>query len=133
MPIFDIKVKPQRANPFSRMAHNELAKELYAGGMFNPEMADQALIALDMMDFEGKEAVIEKLNTNRTLLAMLQEMQAVVAGMMGLQTGPPQGGQAPPAAAMQGGPGVNGGYTEAGRNATTSYGERLAENAKVKV
>ena len=133
MPIFDIKVKPQRANPFSRMAHNELAKELYAGGMFNPEMADQALIALDMMDFEGKEAVVDKLNTNRTLLAMLQEMQAVVAGMMGLQTGPPQGGQSPPAAAMQGGPGVNGGYTEAGRNATTSYGERLAENAKVKV
>ena len=131
MPIFDIKVKPQRANPFSRMAHNELAKELYAGGMFNPEMADQALIALDMMDFEGKEAVVEKINTNRTLLAMLQEMQAVVAGMMGLKANTTQGGQAPPA--PQGGPGVNGGYTEAGRNATTSYGERLAENAKVKV
>lgn len=131
MPIFDIKIKPQRANPFSRMAHNELAKELYGAGFFNPEAADQALIALDMMDFEGKEAIVEKINKNKTLLAMLQEMQAMVAQMMGLPAQQGQG-QAPGGQPMTGG-GNLGGMSGATTNANTAYGDRLAERAQVKV
>lgn len=62
-PVFDIVVSGQKSNPFSVTAQNELAKELYNLGIFNPEMASQALLCLDMMSFEGKEQVVEKIKT----------------------------------------------------------------------
>lgn len=54
---FDIEVRAQRANPFSQMSQNETAKELYRLGFFRPDLAGQALAALEMMDFEGIETV----------------------------------------------------------------------------
>jgi hypothetical protein len=39
------------------MEANERAKELYALGFFDPQRAEQALGALEMMDFEGIDAV----------------------------------------------------------------------------
>lgn len=74
-PIFDIKVRPERQSPFSRMAHNELAKELFSAGVFNPQIAEQALIALDMMQFEGKEKVIQKVQENSQMMQQLQQYQ----------------------------------------------------------
>ena len=59
-PDFDLKVKAQKRSPFSRMEANERAKELYALGFFNPARAQEALAALEMMDFEGIEAVRER-------------------------------------------------------------------------
>ena len=49
-PIFDIKITSQKSSPFSRIAQNELAKELYGAGLFNPELVDQALM---MNEFKG--------------------------------------------------------------------------------
>lgn len=66
-PIFDIKVSSQKDNPFSTSAQNELAKELFNMGMFNPEMASQALLCLEMMNFEGKEKIVEKIKENAVL------------------------------------------------------------------
>jgi len=63
-PIFDISVMSEKSNPFSTSAQNELAKELFNLGMFNPELSDQALVCLEMMQFDGKEAVIEKIKAN---------------------------------------------------------------------
>ena len=40
---------------------NERAKELYALGFFDPARAAQAAAALEMMDFEGKEAVLARI------------------------------------------------------------------------
>lgn len=80
-PIFDIKVKPQKTNPFSRMAQNELAKELYAAGFFDPSRADQALIALELMDFEGKASIIERISRNQTLLMQMQQMKQTMDKM----------------------------------------------------
>lgn len=59
-PVFDIKVRAQKRSPFSRMSQNELAKELYAAGVFDPSRAQEALGMLEMMDFEGKDAVVER-------------------------------------------------------------------------
>lgn len=56
-PVFDISVTAQRKNPFARVSQNELAKELYRLGFFKPELKEQALGALELMDFEGKERV----------------------------------------------------------------------------
>lgn len=63
-PIFDITVSSQKSNPFSASAQNELAKELYNLGLFNPQMAPQALMCLEMMNFEGKSRVVEKIKEN---------------------------------------------------------------------
>lgn len=57
-PLFDIKVRPQKSNPFSRLAQNDFAKELLDKGFFKPEMIEQAIMALNMMDFEGKDALM---------------------------------------------------------------------------
>jgi hypothetical protein len=75
MPIFDIKITAQKQSPFSRISQNELAKELYRLGLFNPQMADQSMIVLDMMDFEGKEAIKDKIQDNQQLLQMVNALQ----------------------------------------------------------
>lgn len=59
-PVFDLKIKAQKRSPFSRMELNELARSLYALGFFDPARAPEALAALEMMDFEGVEAVRER-------------------------------------------------------------------------
>ena len=66
LPVFDIKVKAQRKSAYSRMSQNELALELYKLGFFKPELRDQATAALEMMDFEGREALFEKLQNSLT-------------------------------------------------------------------
>ena len=35
-PVFDVKISAQKASPYSRIANNELAKELFGMGLFNP-------------------------------------------------------------------------------------------------
>ncbi len=60
-PVFDIAVKTQKKSPYTRLAQNELAKELFRLGFFNPENSACALAALEIMDFEGKRAVEEKI------------------------------------------------------------------------
>lgn len=71
-PIYDIKVRAQKSSPFSRLSQNELAIQLYNSGVFNPELADQAMGLLEMMDFEGKDKVVERVQKNRTLLSQVQ-------------------------------------------------------------
>lgn len=78
-PVFDIVVSPQKSNPFNRLSQNEFAKELYAAGAFNPEMADQSLMMLDMMEFEGKEKVVEKVQQGQTLFNQVQALTQTCA------------------------------------------------------
>lgn len=74
VPTFDISVKAQKASPFSTVAENERAKELYAAGFFRPDMADQADAALEMMTFEGKEKVREHVRNNGLMYQSLQQL-----------------------------------------------------------
>ena len=74
-PVFDLKIKAQKKNPFSRMEQNERAKELYSLGFFAPENAQASLIALEMMDFEGIQTVREKVMQGQTLLNMVMQRQ----------------------------------------------------------
>ena len=61
-PVFDIRIRAQRKDPFARAGQNELAKELYRLGFFRPGLETQALGALELMDFEGKQNVRAYLN-----------------------------------------------------------------------
>lgn len=81
VPIFDIKVTSQKSSPFSTVAQNERAKELYGMGFFRPDLADQALGALEMMDFEGIEAVRERISQNGTLYERVQQMTQLAFAM----------------------------------------------------
>jgi len=65
--VFDVKVKAQKASSFARLTQNETVLELYRLGFFAPERADQALIALEAMDFEGRDAIIRAVRSQGTL------------------------------------------------------------------
>lgn len=75
LPLFDVEVTAQKQSAYSKLSQNELAIQLYNAGFFNPQMADQALACLDVMDFDRKQFVIEKVQTNQTLMQMLQQSQ----------------------------------------------------------
>lgn len=75
LPEFDIEVTAEKANPYSRMEQNELALSFYTAGFFAPQMADQALSCLQMMDFDRKQELMDRIQQNGTLLQMVQAMQ----------------------------------------------------------
>ena len=80
MPVFDIEVRAQRENAYTKMSQNELAVQFYNMGLFNPQMTDQALMLIDMMDFRGKEELRQKLQANGTLQdTMMQVAQIAMA------------------------------------------------------
>ena len=89
VPVFDLKIKAQKKNPFSRMEENERAKELYSMGFFNPERAQEALLALEMMDFEGKDKIVEQVQQGQTLLNLLNQAMQALAMMSGQMMGQP--------------------------------------------
>lgn len=103
-PIFDIVVKAQRKNPFTRASQNELAVTLYKLGFFNPERAQEALGAIELMEFEGKDSVVEQINNGQTLFNVCQQMAeqldkmaAVVQALTGEDMGIANGGSHTPA------------------------------------
>ena len=81
LPLFDIEVTAQKASPYSKMSQNELALQFYGAGFFNPQMADQALVCLDMMDFDRKQFIMQKIAQNggmyQQMLMMQQQMMAL--------------------------------------------------------
>ncbi len=64
-PVFDVKVQPEKNNPFSRVSQNQTAIDFYKMGLFNPENADQAIMTLEMMSFEGKDKLIATIRNNK--------------------------------------------------------------------
>lgn len=75
LPVFDIKIRSQKSSPFSKISQNELAKEFYGMGFFNPQNADQSLACIEMMDFEGKQGIIQKVSQNGMMYQQMQQMQ----------------------------------------------------------
>ena len=76
LPVFDIKVSAQKRNVYTKVTQNELALQFFQMGFFNPQMADQALMCLDMMEFDGKDGIMQKVAKNGTLFQkLLQYMQ----------------------------------------------------------
>ncbi len=79
LPLFDIEITAQKQSPYSKMSQNELALQFFGAGFFNPQIADQALACLDMMDFDRKHFVMQKIAQNGT---MYQQMMAMQQQMM---------------------------------------------------
>ena len=78
VPLFDIEITAQKQSPYSKMSQNEMALQFYSAGFFNPQMADQALACMDMMDFDRKQFVMQKIAQNggmyQQMLMMQQQM-----------------------------------------------------------
>lgn len=99
VPLFDVEITAQKQSPYSKMSQNELALQFYTAGFFNPQMADQALACLEMMDFDRKQFIMQRIAQNggmyQQMLMMQQQMlqmaqmidpamaEQMAAGMMG--------------------------------------------------
>ena len=75
LPLFDIEVTAQKQSPYSKMSQNELALQFFGAGFFNPQIADQALACLDMMDFDRKHFVMQKIAENGGMYQQMMQMQ----------------------------------------------------------
>lgn len=80
-PVFDIEVSAQKASEYASMAQNELALQFFQLGFFNPQMVDQTLATLDMMDFDGKDSIIQKIQENADLQQRLIEWQQLALAL----------------------------------------------------
>lgn len=80
-PVFDIEVSAQKASEYTSMAQNELALQFFQLGFFNPQMVDQALSTLDMMDFDGKDSIIQKIQENADLQQRLVQWQQLALAL----------------------------------------------------
>ena len=74
-PLFDVEITAQKQSPYSKMSQNELALSLYKAGMFAPQAADQAAACLDMMDFDGKQFVLDRILDNGGMYKQMLRMQ----------------------------------------------------------
>lgn len=71
LPVFDIKVSAQKKNIYTKVAQNELALQFFQLGFFNPQMSDQALACIEMMDFDDKDKVSQMIAQNGTMYQQL--------------------------------------------------------------
>ena len=78
-PVFDVKVTAQKHAEYTKLAQNELALQFFQLGFFRPEMEQQALACLDMMDFDGKQQILQKLRSGADAAAW-QRMALTLAG-----------------------------------------------------
>ncbi len=65
MPTFDIRIEAQRKNAYTTLAQNELALKLYEAGFFDPMRREQALGALELMQFEGRDGMMRMLEDGK--------------------------------------------------------------------
>lgn len=81
VPLFDISVSAQKASPYNKLSQNELALQFYNQGFFIPQNSTQALACLDMMDFNGKEEVVEMIKNNGSLMQAYQNLLNLALAM----------------------------------------------------
>lgn len=77
-PDFDIDIRAQKQSPYSKLSQNELALQFYNAGFFNPELSQQALMCIDMMDFDGKDKIRQMIQQNGSMYQQMQQMQQLL-------------------------------------------------------
>lgn len=90
LPVFDIEITAEKASPYSKLSQNELALQFFGAGFFNPQLTDQALACLEMMDFDGKEQIMQRISANGTLyqrLMMAQQQAVAMAQLVDMKLG----------------------------------------------
>ena len=75
LPVFDIRVVPQKSSSYTKLTQNELALQFYQLGFFSPGQADQALSCMSMMEFDGKDELMQRLAYNGSMQQELARFQ----------------------------------------------------------
>lgn len=139
-PVFDIDVRAQKRSPFSQMAQNETATNLYNMGIFQGENAQMAMGMLNMMDFDGIEKVKEYVQQGETYLNVIRQQQQQMDQMAQLLA-QMSGSDVPQEENENGGPRQNGGgkiknsspvsvaYENAAEDKLNAYGKRIRQAA----
>ena len=81
LPVFDIEVRAQRENAYTKMSQNELMLQFYQIGAFNPQMTDQVLIMLEGMDFRGKEELKKQIQQQGTMQQTLMQVGQIAMAL----------------------------------------------------
>lgn len=130
LPEFDIEVSSEKSNPYKKMEMNELALNFYNMGFFNPQMADQALACLQMMDFNHKDEIVQRIQQNGTLMQQMLMWQQMalqyaqtVSPMEGMRVGQM-------VLAQSGNPLPSGGMVSVDNKAEHPYVENAREQAR---
>lgn len=92
MAAFDVSVHAQKQSPYATASQNELAKELYQLGVFDPARASQALPMLEMMSFEGRDKVLDAVRGGG-IPAMPDGVSGALDGSPGGSAGIPSGAE----------------------------------------
>ena len=77
LPVFDIKVSAEKKSVYTKVSQNEMALQFFQMGFFNPQMVDQALMCLEIMDFDGKDGIMQKVAQNGTIFQKLQQYMQI--------------------------------------------------------
>lgn len=89
LPVFDIEVSAQKMTAYTKVSQNELAIQMFQLGVLEPANADKALALLDIMDFEHKDIIEDKVRQNGTMYQMLAQYQQI-ALTLASQLGQPE-------------------------------------------
>ncbi len=74
MPVFDVRVKAHKQNPFSRSAQNQDAINFFQMGLFDPARYKQALACLELLDIENKDKIVAAVSRNGAVYEAQQSM-----------------------------------------------------------
>ena len=88
----DIEVTAQKQSSYNKLSYNEMAMQFFQMGFFRPDLAEQALAALDMMDFKGRDELRRRLAENGDLRQRLAQTEARLQSLLEL-IGPGPGAQ----------------------------------------
>lgn len=80
-PEFDVSLSVQKSNPFTKELQNQTIMQLWGAGMFNPQILELSLIAMEFMQFEGKDEMVAKLSE----YLQAQKMQAAAQQSASMQ------------------------------------------------
>ena len=69
VPVFDIDVKAEKQDSYTRVSSNDNLKELYRLGVFEPEHREAAITLLECMDFPGVKKLVARLKNGETVSA----------------------------------------------------------------
>ena len=86
LPVFDVEVSTQKMTAYTKLAQNEMALQMYQLGVLDPQNADRALALLDIMDFDHKDLIEEKVRRNGTMYQLLVQYQQIALNLA-MQTG----------------------------------------------
>ena len=81
LPLFDIEITAEKQSPYSRLSQNEMALQFFSAGLFDPRRAQEAAACLEMMDFDRKDQILQRILSN-TAYMQVPATAAMAGGMV---------------------------------------------------